>query len=86
MRVKSYTLILKAEPEGGYTVIVPALPGCVTYGKDLGEARKMAVEAIAAYLASLRKHKEPIPSDSSVLLTTVSFASGKVGGESLSYA
>ena len=29
---RSYKLLLTNEPEGGYTVTVPALPGCVTYG------------------------------------------------------
>jgi hypothetical protein len=29
---RSYKLLLTNEPEGGYTVTVLALPGCVTYG------------------------------------------------------
>jgi len=33
----SYKILHKPEPEGGYTVNVPALPGCVTYGVDLEE-------------------------------------------------
>lgn len=52
----TYNLIFNPEPKGGFTVIVPSLPGCVTYGKDLNEAKKMAKEAIKAYLASLKKH------------------------------
>lgn len=58
-----YNLFLLPEPEGGFTVIVPALPGCVTYGKSLAEAKKMAADAIKGYVASLRKHKESIPLD-----------------------
>jgi len=42
---------------------VPALPGCVTWGKTLAEARTMAVDAVAGYLASLKDAGEPIPSD-----------------------
>ena len=38
----NYTVIFQKEPEGGYTAIVPSLPGCVTYGKDLEETKKMA--------------------------------------------
>jgi len=56
-----YNIILKPEPEGGFTVIAPSLPGCVTYGKNLKEAKEMAVDAIEGYLESLRKHKEFIP-------------------------
>ena len=58
-----YNVIFRPEPEGGFTVIVPSLPGCVTYGKDLTEAKKMAVDAVKGYIASLKKHREPIPTD-----------------------
>ncbi|NCX95583.1 MAG: type II toxin-antitoxin system HicB family antitoxin [Chitinophagia bacterium] len=30
-----YKIRLYKEPEGGYTVIVPSLPGCTTYGSDV---------------------------------------------------
>lgn len=66
-----YNLIFQPEPEGGFTVTVPALPGCVTYGKNLREAKAMALDAIKAYLTSLKKHKEPIPSDSGSFITTI---------------
>lgn len=55
MKILRYTIILNEEPEGGYTVIVPSLPGCVTYGKTVEEAKKMAVDAIKGYLKSLKK-------------------------------
>ena len=58
-----YNIIFKPELEGGFTIIVPSLPGCVTYGKDLTKAKEMAVDAIKGYLASLKKHKEKIPTD-----------------------
>jgi len=60
MKQLNYTLIIKPEPEGGFTVTVPALPGCVTYGATVEEAKSMATDAIGAYLTSLRKHREPI--------------------------
>lgn len=63
MKVLNYNIVLRPEPEGGYTVFVPSLPGCITYGKDTDEAKEMAADAIGAYVASLRKHREPIPSD-----------------------
>ena len=58
-----FNIFLCPEPEGGFTAIVPALPGCVTYGRTLGEAKKMAKDAICGYIASLKKHLEPIPTD-----------------------
>ena len=51
--------------------MVPALPGCVTYGRDLDEARRMAKDAIEGYVASLHKHKEPVPTDEETLVTTL---------------
>ena len=61
MKTLRYNLIFRPEPEGGFTVLVPSLPGCISYGKDLGEARAMARDAVHAYLASLKKHREPVP-------------------------
>jgi antitoxin HicB len=63
-----FNIFLPPDPEGGFTVIVPALPGCVTYGRTLGEARKMAKDAICGYIESLKKHKEPIPTDDETLV------------------
>lgn len=80
-----YNVILRPESEGGFTVIVPALPGCVTYGRDLNEARKMALDAIRAYLFSLRKHGEPIPSDEKSFITSVDLKE-KSGKHSFVYA
>lgn len=63
MKSVKYNVIFRPEPEGGFTAIVPSLPGCVTYGSDLLEAKKMVTDAITGYIASLRKHHEPVPSD-----------------------
>ncbi|MDB5008336.1 MAG: hypothetical protein JWP45_2729 [Mucilaginibacter sp.] len=63
----SYKILLKPEPEGGYTVNVPALPGCITYGENLEEAKFNAKEAIELYIESLKEHGEDIPSDEDVL-------------------
>jgi len=63
----SYKILLRPEPEGGYTVNVPALPGCITYGVDLEEAKLNAKEAIELYIESLKEHGEDIPSDEDVL-------------------
>jgi len=61
MKILSYRILLKKEAEGGYTVIVPVLPGCVTYGDTIEEAIKMAKEAIQLYIESLQEHGEEIP-------------------------
>jgi len=61
--VLSYTVIFEPQPEGGYTVHVPALPGCITEGDTLEEARENATDAITGYCESLMKDKEPLPKD-----------------------
>ena len=66
-----YNIVFRAEPEGGFTVLVPALSGCVTYGKNLVEAKKMAEDAIRGYITSLKKHNEPIPVDTESFFTSV---------------
>ena len=49
MQVRGYRVLLREEPEGGYTVFAPALPGCVTYGENVAEAMAMAREAIELF-------------------------------------
>lgn len=58
-----YNVIFTPEPEGGFSAQVPSLPGCISYGKDLPEAKKMILDAIEGYVTSLAKHNETIPSD-----------------------
>ena len=57
----TYSVLLQPEPEGGFTVLCPSLPGLVTYGETLDEARVMAAEAIECYLESLQKDGLPLP-------------------------
>jgi len=64
-------IVLCPEPEGGHTAFVPALPGCITWGRTLRQARRMALDVIQGYLASLEKHGEPIPADDECLTTSV---------------
>ena len=71
MRVLNYRILLHKEPEGGYTVTVPTLPGCVTFGETVEESREMAKEAIELYLESLTEHGEEIPTEEDILECTV---------------
>lgn len=63
-KILRYTVIFEEAPEGGYVVRVPTL-GCVTEGETFEEAKTMVLDAIRCYLASLVKHGEPIPEESS---------------------
>ncbi len=57
----SYQIDLIPDEDGGYTVVVPALPGCVSYGESVEAATRNAREAIELHLANLAAHKQPIP-------------------------
>lgn len=46
-------ILFEPSDEGGFTVTVPALPGCVSEGDTLSEARANIAEAISLYLASV---------------------------------
>ena len=59
----TYRILLREEPEGGYTVTVPTLPGCITYGETIPDAIAMAREAIELYMESLTVHNEAIPTE-----------------------
>jgi antitoxin HicB len=58
-----YTVIYELLLEGGYQVMVPALPGIVTYGRTIEEAREMAEDAIRCHLRALMRDGEEIPKD-----------------------
>lgn len=42
-------VVLEPSDEGGYTVFVPSLPGCISEGEDVNEALANIQEAIALY-------------------------------------
>ena len=67
----SYTVLFEPAEEGGYVATCPALPGLVTEGDTIEEARARTREAIEAYLESLRKDGQPIPADKLIALEPV---------------
>ena len=56
-----YRVTLEQDEDGVFVANVPELPGCVSDGKTRKEALKNIKDAIAGYLTSLKKHKEPVP-------------------------
>jgi len=72
----TYTVLLRAEPEGGFTVFVPALTGCISYGENIPEALRMAEEAIHCYLLALQDLGESVPLEGAELKLPASEVSG----------
>lgn len=60
LSVMKLQILLEASPDGGFTVTVPALPGCISQGETKKEAIANIEEAIALYL-------EPVSDDYLVL-------------------
>jgi predicted RNase H-like HicB family nuclease len=69
----SYQINLIPVKEGGYTVLVPMLPGCVSFGRTIEEATAKAREAIELHIENLAAHNEPIPegNESAPVFTTL---------------
>ena len=63
MAEHGYRVIYEPLAVGGFQVIVPALPGIVTYGRTIDEAREMAHDAITCHVQGLLKDGEEIPED-----------------------
>ena len=64
MSERHYTVVLLPEPEeGGYSVLVPALPGCVTQGETVEECLALAQDAIIGWIATARDFGEPNPEE-----------------------
>jgi predicted RNase H-like HicB family nuclease len=56
-----FRVTIEQDEDGQFVAICPALPGCVSQGSSREAARANMVDAISGYLASLRKHGDPIP-------------------------
>jgi len=63
MTIYKYTVLFEPVEEGGYNVVIPAIPEICTFGETLEEAREMAKDAIHCFLESAIKAGEPITQD-----------------------
>lgn len=70
----TFTVVITPNDPDGYLVTCPALPGLVTQGETIEEAREMAADAVACHLESMIEDGLPIPED----LTLIAPVSVKV--------
>ena len=63
-----YTVLMNRNEDRGYTVTVPALPGCVSEGEDWDSALKNIGEAITGYIETLSLLEKPVPVEVDVKL------------------
>ena len=52
---------LQSEAEGGYTITIPSLPGCISYGETFEKAIEMIKDSMEGWLAVAREEGVPIP-------------------------
>ena len=70
----TFTMLFEPAEEGGYVVTCPALPGLVTEGDTLEEARRMAQDALRGYIGSLLEDGLSIPSDKTPIAEPIEIA------------
>ena len=67
----SYTVVLEEAEEGGYTVTVPALPGCISEGDSYDEALENIKDAIELYLRAVAKEVQQLGKQKNLKLAQV---------------
>lgn len=70
----SFTVLYEPVDTRGYQITVPVLSGLVSYGRTFKEAQYMARDAIKCYLEALKKDREKIPSEKSLLQERITIA------------
>lgn len=61
--ILKYDVIFEEQTNGGYTVTVPVLPGCISEGDTFEEAKENIADAIKLYLEDMEAEGEEIPLD-----------------------
>ena len=64
--MRHYIALIHKDADGDYGVSFPDLPGCISAGASLDEARAMAVEALALHVAGMTEDDEAVPEPSSL--------------------
>jgi antitoxin HicB len=73
---RTFAVVLEPQPEGGFTVLVPALPEIVTEGDNEEEALAMAQDAIRLVLEDRAARGEDIPGCSDTRIREVTVTIG----------
>lgn len=71
MKPLDFKVVLEPDPNGGYVISCPTLPGCYSQGDTLDEAMDNIREAIQLCLEDMKAHNEPIPDPSKTLMGSV---------------
>jgi antitoxin HicB len=75
MKVLTYRTLRNQEPAGGFTVSVPAGPGCITSGDPLGHALRIAKKTMEGYIEALKEPGNSIPGGNKTFEYSISILS-----------
>jgi predicted RNase H-like HicB family nuclease len=62
----AYVALLRKQPDSDYGVDFPDFPGCISAGKTLEDARRMAVEGLNLHIAGMIEDGDAIPAPSTL--------------------
>lgn len=69
---RRYTAVFEKDEEvGGYTVTIPALPGCISEGDTFEEALKNIEEAATLYIEVMEEKHEEVPQEGGIVVAPV---------------
>ena len=68
---RSFAVVLVPQPEGGFFVECPSLPGCYSQGDSVQEALDNIREAIQLVIEDIQTSGEAVPEGSQPLITQV---------------
>lgn len=78
-KVLRYDVVFEEAPEGGYTSLVPALPGCISEGDNLRETKKNIKEAILLYLEVQKEDEGKITYPPKTILSSIEIPAASFG-------
>jgi antitoxin HicB len=70
-KIYKFTAVFEKNEDGGYTVTVPSLPGCISEGDTFDEALENIKEAITLYLEVMKKDGEKIKEEEEIIFAPV---------------
>lgn len=70
-KVYQYTAVFEEAPEGGYSVTIPSLPGCISEGDTFEEAFHNIHEAASLYLEIMKRRRKSILSEERIIVAPV---------------
>ena len=71
-KIFQYTAVFEPdEKSGGFTVIIPSLPGCISEGDTFEEALKNIREAASLYIETLQDEAKEVPEKKGVVISPI---------------